>query len=116
MALWMWVSDLDPKNDWLELLSFSWGSGPGGWGSPGAGSGKGSMQDIHVTLRPGRFATRLLKWMARGDARTVYVFVDPQTEYQFSGAMVTALSTTRDGIQSLSINFESMTVVHSGAP
>ena len=84
MALWLWVTNLDPKNDWIELKSFS-------LGGSGSGTAKVSMRDAHFTLDPGRFRTRFFTWFFRAEARTVYVFSDPQTEYQFLGAMVTGI-------------------------
>jgi hypothetical protein len=111
MAVWLWVSDLDPKNDWLELLSFSSGTG---WSR---GSARASpAKDIQVVLKPGRFGTRLFSWAVNGQAKTVYVFFDPQTEYQYSGALATGVSTSSDGIFQVSINYDSMKVEHSGAP
>ena len=111
MALWLWVANLDPKNDWIELNGFSFGSG----GS--SGFGKLSMKDIHLTLDPGRFRTRFFSWVYKGDQRTVWVFSDPQTEFEFAGSIATGFSSSGNSeIISLSINFDKLSVTHSGAP
>jgi hypothetical protein len=110
MAVWLWVSDLDPKNDWLGVLSFSWGVGSRG------GAQASYVKDIHLTLKPGRFATRFWSWAVNGNAKTAYVFFDPQTEYQFSGALATSVASSGDGLFSISINFDSVKVEYSGEP
>jgi len=115
MAAWLWVTNLDPKNDWIELKSFSFGGPP--LGGTGYGSGKVSYQDIHLTFDPGRFSARFHSWVYKGDQRSVYVFIDPQTEYEFSNAIATSFSYGGNSkIISMSINFDKVTVTHSGAP
>jgi len=114
MALWLWVTDLDPKNDWIELKSFSLGSPAS---SGGGSTGKLSMNDAHLSLDPGRFRMDLYNWVIRGKQKTAYVFFDPQTEYKFLNALATGMSMSgHDGIMSLSINYEKLTVDYSGAP
>jgi hypothetical protein len=43
------------------------------------------------------------------------VFIDPQTEFEFSEAMATSYSVS-DEIVTMSINFVKVKVEHSGAP
>ena len=69
MASWLWVDKLDPKNDWLELKSFSFGS-VRSTRVGGAGTGTGadtSQKESNFTLDPGRFATRFFSWFYKGE-------------------------------------------------
>ncbi len=112
MAAWLWVTNLDPKNDWIELTSFSLGHSGGA-----GGTGKASMKDVHLSLDPGRFRMRFFSWLYKSDARTAYVFFDPQTEFEFAGSMAVAVSASgHSETMLLTINFENMMVTHSGAP
>jgi hypothetical protein len=113
MAYWLWVTGLDPKNDWLKLQSFTLG-GHGPTGS-GVGRAKVSFDEFVISLDPGRFRSRLMNWIIRGESKTAYVFIDPQTEFEFSEAMATSYSVS-DEIVTMSINFVKVKVEHSGAP
>ena len=108
MAVWLWVTGLAPKNDWIELNSFSLGSGA-------RDVTRGN--DVRLALDPGPFRSPLYSWFFKGTARSAYVFVDPQTEYHFTASIPTGISTSGNSTTMLiNLNYEKIEVTYSGAP
>lgn len=106
MPAWLWVDSLSKRNDWMEVPTFRLQPTRGG-------------AQLTLVVVPDRLAPDLMTWLTSGKAKEVTLFVEPQTEWHLSQAMLASLSTRggdEEDLFSLAISYIKLTKSYSGTP
>ncbi len=114
MANWLWIDELDSRNDWMELISLTFAGQ-----TPGSGGGQTRgipLRDAVVEVRPGRFTAAILRRAVRGTSSSVWAALGPQLEIEFIDAILTGTSTSGKDRMTLFFNSTKTKSTFNGKP
>ena len=98
--MWLWVSNLTTRNDWMRVRSFS----------------HGQDKTVALTVVPGRLNPDIMNWMVKGTVRGAFVSLGPQREYHFAECVPSSYSTVDQDTIHLGLSYTKVTISYSGEP
>ena len=100
MQMWLWVSDLTKRNDWMRVRSLH----------------HGRDQTVELGVVPGRLNPDILSWVVNATVKGAFVAMGSQMEYHFAECVPYSFSSLdQDSIQ-LGLSYTKLTVSYSGDP
>jgi hypothetical protein len=99
--MWLWISGIskDEYNDWIQVLS----------------SRMSTHQQVTFSLAPSKFTNPIINRVVSGRSGNVFLFIEPQTEFNFVDAVFMSTHWNGDTLN-VGINFSKRVVSYSGAP